>query len=73
MDDTHSDQAGPYASNSDVARNYETVDNESIDGERIESDSDQIYIAFSTARSKYSNAVGKHSITGPRINRNNKR
>jgi hypothetical protein len=38
-------------------------DNESMDGEhwQMESDSDQIYVPFSTARSKHSNAVGDTS------------
>ena len=68
MDDTG--QAGPDASNSDVVKNDDTVDNGSTHGEQIESDSDDIYIPFSTARSKHSNAVGKRSIAGPSVNRN---
>ena len=70
MDVAQSDQAGagPDVSNSDVVKS--DVANESMDGEQIESDSDQIDVSFSTARSKYSNAVGKRSIAGPSVNRN---
>ena len=66
MDVTHSDQAGPDASNSivPVVMNDETVDNESTNGEQIESDSDDIYVPFSTAQFKHSNAAGKRSIDG---------
>ena len=63
MEDTvsQSDQAGLYASNSDVVKNDETVDNESMDGEQV---------PFSTVLSKHSNAVDKRSIAGPSANRN---
>ena len=54
-------QAGPYVSNSDIVKNDETVDNESMDGE---------HVPFSTALSKYSNAIGKRPIAGPSVNRN---
>ena len=49
MEDTQSDQAEPDASKSDVVKIYETfiVDNESMDGEQIESEGDDIYIPFS--------------------------
>ena len=68
MEDTvsQSDQAGPYASNSDVVKNDETVDNESMDSEQIENGSDQIQVLFST----HSNATGKRPFAGPRANRN---
>ena len=68
MEDTQSDQAGPDASNSDVVKTN-TVNNESMDGEKMESDSEDIYVPVSTARSKHSSTVGKRSITGPRANR----
>jgi hypothetical protein len=70
MDATQSDQAGPGASNSDVLKNDETVENESTDSEKIESDSDQILVPFSTTQSKHSDAAGKCSIAGPSANRN---
>ena len=76
MDDvTQSDQAGLKASSSDVVKNgindkTPSADNESMDDEQIESDSDQFYVPFSTAKSKHSNAVGKRSIAGPSANRN---
>ena len=69
MEDTQSDQAEPDASKSDVVKIYETliVDNESMDGEQIESDSDsdQIYIPSSTTQFEHSNTVGNRSITRP--------
>ena len=69
---TQSDQAGPHASDSDVVRNDDTIGSESMDGEQMESDNDQMYasVSFSTARSKHSNAVGKRSIAGPSANHN---
>ena len=72
MDVTQSDQAGLNPSNSDVVKNRvddETVDNGSMDGEQIESDSDEIH-PFSTAQSKHSNAIGNRSIAGPSASRN---
>jgi hypothetical protein len=72
MDVTQSDQAGLNASNSDVVKNRvddETVDNDSMDGEQIESDSDEIHPS-STAQSKHPNAIDKRSITGPSANHN---
>ena len=48
-------RAGPDALNSDVVRNDETIETRSefMDGEQIESDSDQMraIVSFSTARS----------------------
>jgi hypothetical protein len=42
-----------------------------MDGEQIESGSDQIHVSFSTAQSSnHSNAVVKRSIAGPSANRN---
>ena len=70
MDVRQLGKAGPDASTCDVVKNDGAVDNESMDDEQIESDSDQIYVPFSTARSKLSNAVGKRSIAGPSVNRN---
>lgn len=71
---TQSDQAGPDASDNDVVRNDDTIGSESMDGEQMESDNDQMYasVSFSTqaARSKHSNAVGKRSIAGPSANHN---
>lgn len=55
MEDTQSDQAGPYyVSSSD---DYETVDNKSMYGELVESDSDEIpgLVPISTAQLKHSN------------------
>jgi hypothetical protein len=74
MDDMQSEQAGRVASNGVVVKNGvddETVNNESMDGEQIESDSDQTHVPFSTVQSsERSNAVGKRSIAGPSVNRN---
>ena len=68
MDDMQPEQAGRATSNSDFINNDETVNNESMVGEKIESaDSDQTHVSFSTA---HSNAVGKSSIAGPSANRN---
>lgn len=72
MDATQSDLARPAdASNSDVVKNGVdgTVNNELMDGEQIESDSDETYVPFSTAQSKHSSAFGKRSIAGPSANR----
>ena len=57
MDVTQSDQAGPDPWNNNVLTNDETVDDESMDGEQIESDIHQIRVPFSTAQSKHSNTV----------------
>ena len=75
LHDTDSDQAEPDASSSGVLRNGvddETVNNESMYGKQLESDSVQIHVSpFSAAQYKLSNAVGKRSIVaGPSANRN---
>ena len=73
MDVTQLYQAVPDASNSSsVLKNDKTGGNESKDGGKLESDSDQIYVPFTTvnARSKYSNAVDKRPVAGPSVNRN---
>ena len=65
MNVTQSDQAGP--DDSDVVKNDETVvHNGSME---MESDSDEIYVPFSSARSKHANVDDKQSIAGPSANR----
>ena len=69
-DDT--DQAGPDVSRSDVVNNAvddESLNNESMDIEQVESASVQIHMPFYAAQSKLSNAVSKRSVAGPSVNR----
>jgi hypothetical protein len=67
MEDTQSDQAESFELDASYS---DDVDNELLDGEEIESDSDQIHLPFSTAQFKRSNRIGKRSIDGPSAYRN---
>ena len=69
-EDTQPDQAELDTSYRDDVKNDETVDNESLNCEEIESDSDQIHVPLPTGQFKRSNRAGKRSVDGPSANRN---